>query len=527
MAALGRRLAGVLRAGDLVLLSGDLGAGKTTLTRGLGAALGVRGAVTSPTFVIARVHPPLAAGRRWCTSTPTGSADLAEVDDLDLDATLEEAVTVVEWGEGKVEGLADEPARDRCCTGAATRPTRRAPSWSAASASGGRASTWRRSPAPCRTRLGGVLLALDTATPAVTVALADGDRVLAERTTVDARRHGELLAPAIVAVLAEAGVDRSALTAVAVGVGPGPVHRAAGRAGHRPDPRRGPRHPGARRVHPRRAGARQRDSTATFRVVTDARRSEVHWAAYRVDAGNPVRVDGPHVERPADVGVGRARGGRRRRAVRRCTSPAHREPLHPRAADLPAWVARGLPTVAPTRSTCAGRTPPSPAPASRCSADRSHDRRRRPAPDAVVGRRGTRTPWRPSCSPTPGRSRRSGPSSRTCPRRGTTWSPSEPARCSATPGWSRPARQADIQTLAVDGAAQGHGLGRRLLRRAASTRPGAGTPARCSSRCGPRTRRRKRSTPAPASSASRSAAATTGPGGTDATCCGCRLTGRL
>jgi ATPase subunit of ABC transporter with duplicated ATPase domains len=65
--ALGRRLAGRLRAGDLVLLSGELGAGKTTLARGLGAGLGVRGDVTSPTFVIARV------GRRWCTSTPTGS----------------------------------------------------------------------------------------------------------------------------------------------------------------------------------------------------------------------------------------------------------------------------------------------------------------------------------------------------------------------------------------------------------------------------------------------------------------------
>ncbi len=67
-----------------------------------------------------------------------------------------------------------------------------------------------------------MLLALDSATPAVTVALADGDRLLAERTTVDARRHGELLAPAIAAVLAEAGVDRSDLTAIAVGVGPGP-----------------------------------------------------------------------------------------------------------------------------------------------------------------------------------------------------------------------------------------------------------------------------------------------------------------
>jgi len=110
MAALGARLAGLLRAGDLVLLSGDLGAGKTTLTRGLGAALGVRGAVTSPTFVIARVHP---AGADAAGALPLVHVDayrlhdLAEVDDLDLDASVAESVTVVEWGVGKVEGLAD------------------------------------------------------------------------------------------------------------------------------------------------------------------------------------------------------------------------------------------------------------------------------------------------------------------------------------------------------------------------------------------------------------------------------------
>jgi tRNA threonylcarbamoyladenosine biosynthesis protein TsaE len=120
MVALGSRLAGLLRAGDLVLLSGDLGAGKTTLTRGLGTALGVRGAVTSPTFVIARVHPPgaTADGATADGATAAGGLplvhvdayrlhDLAEVDDLDLDASVAESVTVVEWGVGKVEGLAD------------------------------------------------------------------------------------------------------------------------------------------------------------------------------------------------------------------------------------------------------------------------------------------------------------------------------------------------------------------------------------------------------------------------------------
>jgi tRNA threonylcarbamoyladenosine biosynthesis protein TsaE len=108
MTALGERLAGFLHAGDLVLLSGDLGAGKTTLTRGIGAALGVRGAVTSPTFVIARVHPAGDRGLPLVHVDAYRLTDLAEVDDLDLDASLEESVTVVEWGEGKVEGLADD-----------------------------------------------------------------------------------------------------------------------------------------------------------------------------------------------------------------------------------------------------------------------------------------------------------------------------------------------------------------------------------------------------------------------------------
>ena len=108
MTALGERLGGLLNAGVLVLLSGDLGAGKTTLTRGIGAALGVRGAVTSPTFVIARVHRAGDRGLPLVHVDAYRLTDLAEVDDLDLDASLEESVTVVEWGEGRVEGLADD-----------------------------------------------------------------------------------------------------------------------------------------------------------------------------------------------------------------------------------------------------------------------------------------------------------------------------------------------------------------------------------------------------------------------------------
>jgi tRNA threonylcarbamoyladenosine biosynthesis protein TsaE len=103
MRALGGRLAGMLRAGDLVLLTGPLGAGKTTLVQGLGAALGVRGQVTSPTFVIARVHPSLSGRPGLVHVDAYRLGGLAEVDDLDLD--LDGSVTVVEWGEGLAEGL--------------------------------------------------------------------------------------------------------------------------------------------------------------------------------------------------------------------------------------------------------------------------------------------------------------------------------------------------------------------------------------------------------------------------------------
>lgn len=134
MRALGRRLATVLGAGDLVILSGPLGAGKTTLTQGIGDGLGVRGPVTSPTFVIARVHPPLEGARRSAAAYgspgdghtggygggPAGPApalvhadayrlgSVLELDDLDLDADTATSVTVVEWGEGLAEGLAED-----------------------------------------------------------------------------------------------------------------------------------------------------------------------------------------------------------------------------------------------------------------------------------------------------------------------------------------------------------------------------------------------------------------------------------
>jgi tRNA threonylcarbamoyladenosine biosynthesis protein TsaE len=106
MRDLGRRLAGLLRAGDLVLLSGPLGAGKTTLTQGLGDGLKVRGPITSPTFVIARVHPSPAGGPALVHADAYRLGGLEELDDLDLD--LRDAITVVEWGGGIAEGLSDD-----------------------------------------------------------------------------------------------------------------------------------------------------------------------------------------------------------------------------------------------------------------------------------------------------------------------------------------------------------------------------------------------------------------------------------
>jgi tRNA threonylcarbamoyladenosine biosynthesis protein TsaE len=112
--AFGADLARILRAGDLLILTGPLGAGKTALAQGIGAGLRVRGEITSPTFVIARVHKPdVAAGgtlpmvhvdayRLGMVNDPR-----AEVDDLDLDADVDDSVTLVEWGEGIVEQLSE------------------------------------------------------------------------------------------------------------------------------------------------------------------------------------------------------------------------------------------------------------------------------------------------------------------------------------------------------------------------------------------------------------------------------------
>ncbi len=104
----GMRLGRLLRAGDLVVLTGDLGAGKTTLTQGIAEGLGVRGPITSPTFVIARIHPSLVGGPALVHVDAYRLGGFAELDDLDLDTSLEDSVTVVEWGHGLAENLSED-----------------------------------------------------------------------------------------------------------------------------------------------------------------------------------------------------------------------------------------------------------------------------------------------------------------------------------------------------------------------------------------------------------------------------------
>jgi tRNA threonylcarbamoyladenosine biosynthesis protein TsaE len=127
MQEIGQRLAALLVAGDVVLLTGDLGAGKTTLTQGIGAGLGVRGPVTSPTFVIARVHPSLHGGPPLLHVDAYRLHGWDEVADLDLEMTLGDAVTVVEWGAGVAEGLSDDRLEIAIFRSHGASPASRAP----------------------------------------------------------------------------------------------------------------------------------------------------------------------------------------------------------------------------------------------------------------------------------------------------------------------------------------------------------------------------------------------------------------
>lgn len=111
MRALGASTASRLRAGDIVLLVGPLGAGKTTFVQGVAQGLDVVGVITSPTFVIAREHASRGAGPALVHVDAYRLGGMAELDDLDLDASLRDAVTVVEWGEGLIEHLDAELVR--------------------------------------------------------------------------------------------------------------------------------------------------------------------------------------------------------------------------------------------------------------------------------------------------------------------------------------------------------------------------------------------------------------------------------
>jgi tRNA threonylcarbamoyladenosine biosynthesis protein TsaE len=105
MEALGQEMGRMLRPGDMVVLTGPLGAGKTTLTRGIGRGLGVRGPIQSPTFVLARTHPSLVGGAPLVHVDAYRLGSAAELDDLDID--FDGSVVIVEWGRGLVDGIRD------------------------------------------------------------------------------------------------------------------------------------------------------------------------------------------------------------------------------------------------------------------------------------------------------------------------------------------------------------------------------------------------------------------------------------
>ncbi len=103
----GEALGRLLQAGDLLMLKGELGAGKTTFAQGIGRGMQVRGTVSSPTYIVARRHTALGSGPDFIHVDAYRVTGLDDMETLDLDSTIDECVTVVEWGEGKVENLSD------------------------------------------------------------------------------------------------------------------------------------------------------------------------------------------------------------------------------------------------------------------------------------------------------------------------------------------------------------------------------------------------------------------------------------
>ncbi len=241
MEEFGRELGGELRAGDLVVLTGPLGAGKTTLTRGIGAGLGVRGPVQSPTFVLARTHPSLVGGAPLVHVDAYRLGSAALLDDLDLD--FEHSVVVVEWGAGLVDDASEswleilierpmgasaaadapdpdarsDPRRRMPRHPTSSTPTSRGCSRCAGTVPAGRAPATRR-----ERRLADMLLAIDTST-GTSVAVVDREGgVLAEAGTDDTMRHAEVIGGFIRDALAAAEVEPARLSGVAAGMGPGP-----------------------------------------------------------------------------------------------------------------------------------------------------------------------------------------------------------------------------------------------------------------------------------------------------------------
>lgn len=185
-----------------------------------------------------------------------------------------------------------------------------------------------------------LILGLDTATPAVTVALHDGGQPLAQMVTVDAHRHAELLTPAISKVIDDAGVTRADLTAIAVGVGPGPftglrvglvTARVLGSALGVPVYGACSLDVIAADVEP--------DASEGFLVASDARRREVYWASYD-SAGR--RLDGPVVTAPAEVPVNGRRVAGEGAILYPDRLPNGAGPAYPAAATLCRLVAAAL-----------------------------------------------------------------------------------------------------------------------------------------------------------------------------------------
>ena len=267
MRRLGERLADLLGPGDVVIATGELGAGKTTLTQGIGRGLGTAGRVISPTFVLSRIHPSTIGRPRLVHVDAYRLGGPAELDDLDLDATVADSVTVVEWGRGVAEGLAadrleidiwrspssngaNEPDSERVVTLRA----RVGPRWSA-------------------DRLAPLTRAGDDRGPSPSPGhrhrgqrrVGPGTQVLAAATVLDRMAHAEQLMPRLAEVLSGAGVRVADLDRIVVGLGPDPSP-ASGRGGDRPDPGHRGRHRRARRLQPGRAGRRVRGRPRYRRV---------------------------------------------------------------------------------------------------------------------------------------------------------------------------------------------------------------------------------------------------------------------